>query len=164
MMAKRRAQDDLPGDPSDLDGEAGQADLLDGTGRGEAPVLDLAFDSATLSELRADVMMHALLAGLDEDRATDVVLAVHELVANAVRHGAGARRLRMWSLAKVLHCQVEDGDPLAPRQAPTYPLPIRHGHGLWLVRLVADHVRAVSGARGTCAAVTFELPSGPRSR
>ncbi|MGH3150682.1 MAG: hypothetical protein ACRDOB_08135, partial [Streptosporangiaceae bacterium] len=33
---------------------------------------------------------------------------------NAVRHGAGAARLRLWNLAGALHCQVDDGSPPAP--------------------------------------------------
>jgi anti-sigma regulatory factor (Ser/Thr protein kinase) len=140
-----------------------------------APVLDLAFDSGTLNTLRAGVKAHARAAGLTEDRAEDVVLAVHELAANAVRHGAGAGRLRIWTLAGSLHCQVEDGGPQAPRhpgEPPGHPdraadgsgpdsghqLPSRPGHGLWLVRQVADRIRILSGARGTRATIAFDLP------
>lgn len=144
------------------------------------PVLDLAFDSGTLHALRAGVKAHACQAGLPEDRAEDVVLAVHELAANAVSHGAGAGRLRIWKLAGTLHCQVEDGEPLssgnpgeppdhagseatdaadASGQTSEHPLPSRPGHGLWLVRQVADRMRILSGARGTRATVAFDLPA-----
>ena len=140
------------------------------------PVLDLAFDSGTLDALRAGVKAHACQAGLPEDRAEDVVLAVHELAANAVSHGAGAGRLRIWTLAGALHCQVEDGEPLASgppaepenhvaseatdaAEASEHPLPSRYGHGLWLVRQVADRMRILSGARGTRATVAFDLPA-----
>src|SRR5579859_28195 len=119
------------------------------------PIMDLAFDSGTLNTLRAGVKAHACQAGLPEERAGDVVLAVHELAANAVNHGAGAGRLRIWKLAGVLHCQVEDGDP--PRSG--YPLPSRPGHGLWLVRQIADRMRVLSGACGTRATVAFDLPA-----
>jgi anti-sigma regulatory factor (Ser/Thr protein kinase) len=144
------------------------------------PVLDLAFDSGTLYALRAGVKAHACEAGLPEDRAEDVVLVVHELAANAVSHGAGAGRLRIWKLAGALHCKVEDGEPLAsghPAEPPSrvdneatgteeasgqtsaHPLPSRPGHGLWLVRQVADRMRILSGARGTRATVAFDLPA-----
>ncbi len=43
---------------------------------------------------------HVDQAGLSEDRASDVVLAVHELAANAIAHGAGHGRLRLWDLAR----------------------------------------------------------------
>jgi two-component sensor histidine kinase len=143
-------------------------------------VLDLVFDSDTLAALRAGVKARACEAGLPEARAEDVVLAVHELAANAVSHGAGARRLRIWKLAGSLHCQVEDGEPLAsgnPGEPPDHadseaadagdysgptsghPLPCKPGHGLWLVRQVADRVRILSGARGTLATVAFDLPA-----
>jgi anti-sigma regulatory factor (Ser/Thr protein kinase) len=142
-------------------------------------VLDLAFDSGTLDTLRAGVRSHAGQAGLSEDRAEDVVLAVHELAANAVRHGTGTGRLRLWKRAGALYCQVEDGDPPAagdPAEraghgadgvanaevsgySSAYPLPHRPGHGLWVVRQVADRMRVLSSARGTCATVTFNLSS-----
>jgi two-component sensor histidine kinase len=156
--------------------------MADGHPAGEpgVPVLDLAFDSGTLGTLRARVKVHGCAAGLPAARAEDVVLAVHELAANAVSHGAGAGRLRMWKLAGSLRCEVEDGEPLAcghlggaPEQAgseaadtadasgPTSgrQLPSRPGHGLWLVRQVADRMRILSGARGTRATVAFDLPA-----
>ena len=149
------------------------------------PVLDPAFDSGTLAELRAGVKAHACEAGLPEARAEDVVLAVHELAANAVSHGVGAGRLRIWQLAGSLHCQVEDGEPLAsghpgepPDHAgraaadaaadsgptPGHPLPSRPGHGLWLVRRVADRMRILSGTRGTRVTVAFDLPAPPKGQ
>lgn len=141
-------------------------------------VLDLAFDSGTLDALRAGVRSHACQAGLSEDRAEDVVLAVHELAANAVRHGTGTGRLCLWKRAGALYCQVEDGDPPAAddpaEQRPGHgagdvanaevsgyssarPLPRKPGHGLWVVRQLADRMRVCSGARGTRATVVFSL-------
>jgi len=129
-------------------------------GEPTAPVLDLAFDSGTLDALRAGVKAHACQAGLPEERAQDVVLAVHELAANAVHHGAGAGRLRVWKRAGALHFQVEDGDPVAPSgQTTVSSLPSKPGHGLWVVRQLADRMRVLSGARGTRATVTFDLPA-----
>ncbi len=50
--------------------------------------LDLAFDAGTLSRLRKAVFDEAAGAGMPNHRAADVVIAVHELAANVVRHGA----------------------------------------------------------------------------
>jgi len=129
---------------------------------GAAPVLDLAFDSGTLGLLRAEVEAGARRAGLPEARAQDVVLAVHELAANAVRHGAGTGRLRMWMLTGALRCEVDDGGPRADtyQLVPVNSWPSRPGHGLWVVRQIANRVRILSGARGTRATVTFDLPAG----
>jgi anti-sigma regulatory factor (Ser/Thr protein kinase) len=123
-------------------------------GEPDVPVLDLAFDSGTLDALRAGVKAHACAAGLPADRAEDVVLAVHELAANAICHGAGAGRLRIWKLAGSLHCEVEDGEPASGDQLSSRP-----GHGLWLVRQVADRMRVLSGVRGTRAMIAFDLPA-----
>ena len=55
---------------------------------------------------------HAGQAGLSEDRVGEVVLAVHELAANAIAHGAGHGRLRMWDLGGTLSCEIVDGGTL----------------------------------------------------
>jgi len=136
------------------------------------------FDSGTLHVLRADVQVLASRTGLDDHRVEDVVLAIHELAANAVHHGAGAGRLRIWNLAGALHCQVDDGrpafdGPAAPGagdgdgwatepESPSSPSAVSSwratpGHGLWVVQQVADQLQVTSGAQGTRATVTFTL-------
>src|SRR5271168_5559292 len=64
---------------------------------GDAPILQQAFDADSLYALRAAVAAHGLEAGLSPGRADDLVIAVHELAANAVRHGAGHGALRVWT-------------------------------------------------------------------
>jgi anti-sigma regulatory factor (Ser/Thr protein kinase) len=157
---------------------------LNRTGRSGPASLDLTFDSGTLYALRAEVQTHAHQAGLPESRIGDVVLAVHELAANAVRHGAGAGRLRIWNSAGGLHCQIDDDGPLASSDparpgadhaysvmteaegasGPTVmdPSQAMPGHGLWVVRQVADQMRVLSGPHGTKATVTFYLPKYSR--
>jgi anti-sigma regulatory factor (Ser/Thr protein kinase) len=150
-------------------------------------LLDQEFDSGTLYALRAAVQAHAGRAGLSEDRAGEVVLAVHELAANAIAHGAGHGRLRMWDLAGTLSCEIVDSGRASrddssrasrddssrasrddsgrasrdgpPRTSETAdPWPTTDGHGLWLVRQVADQLDLRSGPRGTRAVVTFAPP------
>jgi anti-sigma regulatory factor (Ser/Thr protein kinase) len=127
-----------------------------------APVLDQEFDSGNLYALRAAVQAHAGQAGLSEDRTSEVVLAVHELAANAIAHGAGHGRLRMWDLAGALSCEIADGGTPGTTDSSEMadPWPAADGHGLWLVRQVADHMDVRSGPRGTRAVVTFVLPVG----
>jgi anti-sigma regulatory factor (Ser/Thr protein kinase) len=129
-----------------------------------ARILDLEFDDGMLGMLRAVVKARARQAGLIEARVEDVVLAVHELAANAVCHGAGAARLRMWKTAGTLLCQVADGDIPADTASDSSPesaisLPYRPGHGLWVVRQIASWIRVRSGSRGTRATVSFDLLS-----
>src|SRR5580692_7195599 len=126
-----------------------------------APTLVLAreFESGNLYALRAAVQAHAGQAGLAEDRASEVGLAVHELVANAIAHGAGHGRLRMWDLVGALSCEIADGGPPGTTDSAetANPWSAADGHGLWLVRQVADHLDLRSGPRGTRAVITFAL-------
>jgi len=138
------------------------------------PVLDLTFGSGELSALREEVRTCAIQSGFSEDRAIDVVLAVHELAANTIVHGGGTGRLRAWKLARSLQCQVDDGDlmrlldraaqngvkdtqPGAPDPASVNSLPSEPGHGLSVVRQLADQTQSLSGSRGTSITVTFDL-------
>jgi anti-sigma regulatory factor (Ser/Thr protein kinase) len=59
----------------------------------------------------AAVAAHAAEAGLSRQRVYDVAAAAHELAANAVRHGAGHGRLRLWADGSSLRCQVSDDGP-----------------------------------------------------
>jgi anti-sigma regulatory factor (Ser/Thr protein kinase) len=148
-----------------MSGDAFLIEPAGGAGRARSagappPLLDQEFDSGTLYRLRAAVHAHASQAGLSEDRVGEVVLAVHELAANAVAHGAGHGRLRMWNLDGVLGCEIVDsGPPGATDCGETAdPWPSADGHGLWLVRQVADYLDLHSGPQGTRAVVTFTLP------
>src|SRR5581483_12498194 len=68
-------------------------------------LLDLEFTGGLLYVVRQSVAAHAAAAGMSEARVRDVVIVVHELAANAVRHGAGRGRLRMWSEGGAVRCQ-----------------------------------------------------------
>src|SRR5512140_1741823 len=131
-------------------------------GDAESPALDQAFDGDSLFALRAAVAAHGSQAGLSEGRTRDLVLAVHELAANAVRHGAGQGRLRLWAAQDAVRCEVTDeGAPGEPNTADAADAAdaerwqAEPGHGLWLVRRIADSASVQSGASGTVAAVIF---------
>jgi serine/threonine-protein kinase RsbW len=112
-------------------------------------VFDERFDAATLHLVREQVAACAAAAGMPADRATDVILAVHELAANSVRHGAGAGRLQLHADDAALRCEVSDAGPGAG------PWPLRQGHGLWIVRAIADQVTASSGPHGSQVTAVF---------
>ena len=120
---------------------------------GRPPLLDLSFDADTLHTARSRIRACADVARIPEGRVEDVVLAVHELAANTVRHGGGAGRLRVWELAGALYCQVDDGDAAA---FAVDSLPCEPGHGLWVARQVADQLQTLSGPAGTCVLVRFD--------
>lgn len=123
------------------------------------------FDADTLPDLRRAVLATAVAAGMPADRADDVVLAVHELAANAVRHGGGTGRVRMRETSGELHCHVSDagndGADAHARTGGTVTVRqwlIRPGHGLWLVRDIADRVSIASGPAGSEVTAVFSLP------
>jgi anti-sigma regulatory factor (Ser/Thr protein kinase) len=151
-----------------VDGDASVTEPVGAVGRAvqagaRALILDQAFDSGTLYALRAAVQAHLGRFGLSEEQVSDVVLAVHELAANAIAHGAGRGRLRMWDTAGLLSCEIADtgpADPVTAREPAEVadPWPAEDGHGLWLVRQVASRLDLRSGPHGTRAIVTFTLP------
>jgi anti-sigma regulatory factor (Ser/Thr protein kinase) len=111
---------------------------------------EIAFDGETLLSLRRVVAARAADARLDPLRAGDLVLAVHELATNSVRHGGGHGVLRIWQDAHVLVCEVRGAgridDPLVGRQRPASGQ--LGGHGLWLVNQLCDLVQVRSFADG----------------
>ncbi len=147
--------------------------------QGEAPtqpVLDQSFDASSLSELRTATHACAAEAGMPAERATDFVIALHELAANAVGHGAGSGRLRIWDHIGALYCRVDDDGPAATMTGAAHGgagtdgsasqnladrWPREPGHGLWLARQVADQMTLRSDSHGTIAVITFSVPAIP---
>lgn len=129
------------------------------------PSLDLRIDSGSLHTLRSRARACAEAAGLPADRVDDVVLAIHELAANVVRHGGGTGRLRSWDPRGTLRFQVDDGSspPLdatdgPDRQAGANALPLMPGHGLWVVQRISSRMITRSGSAGTSVVVVFDRP------
>ena len=128
------------------------------------PVLDQQFDDESLYALRSAVAAHGSQAGLAEGRLGDLVLVVHELAANAIQHGAGRGRLRIWNTGTELRCEVADdginhgsgGDAEADRRDPAH-WSIEPGHGLWVSRQVADRASLNGSSSGTVAVAAFTL-------
>ena len=132
-------------------------------------LLEEEFGGGPLYSVRQAVAAHASAAGMSGRRVIEVTIAVQELAANAVRHGTGRGRLRMWSRDGALVCQVEDpGREARDGQAATQDgpgadenaaagWPYAHGHGLWLAWQVTDEMSVVSGPAATCATVVFAV-------
>jgi anti-sigma regulatory factor (Ser/Thr protein kinase) len=99
----------------------------------------LEFTMHSLVQVRDAV--RGMLAGWDRERAADVVLAVHEVAVNSVKHGAQVGVLRMWEYRDGLIFQIENRRILnaAPvMQAPTTDQ--TSGRGLWLASHLVDNL------------------------
>jgi anti-sigma regulatory factor (Ser/Thr protein kinase) len=111
------------------------------------------------------VLAEAVTAGVPRDRAGDVVLAVHELAANAVRHGGGAGRVQLRVADGALHCLVSDAGRGGTGRhgrigtvVAVQPWLFKPGHGLWLVRNLADDLAVAPGWAGSQVTAVFTLP------
>jgi len=111
---------------------------------------ELGFSHKDLPLVRTFVAGLAREAGVEELRVADLVLAVHELATNSLRHATGHGRLRIWREPAALVCEVTDdghiSDPLAGRER----VPLGHGggRGLWLVNQLCDLVQLRSSQAG----------------
>jgi anti-sigma regulatory factor (Ser/Thr protein kinase) len=129
---------------------------------GHEMTLDQTFGQRGLVALRGAVAEHAPRVGLTDDRVDELVVIAHELASNAVRHGGGGGRLRLWSSLGRAFCQVSDSGPgmtdparAGLEQAPLYAT---DGRGLWIVRQLADEVDVHSGPKGTVVTAVLDLP------
>jgi anti-sigma regulatory factor (Ser/Thr protein kinase) len=123
-------------------------------------VLCARFARGRITFLRRTVAEHAAYEGLTGRRLEDFVLAVNEIVTNAVVHGGGHGRLRLWSHDGHLWCEVTDEGPGLP---PGWMSDMRppagfdfRGRGLWLTRMLCEHITIVSGPRGTSVSFAAE--------
>jgi anti-sigma regulatory factor (Ser/Thr protein kinase) len=110
------------------------------------------FDPETLGALRTFARTIAVGAGFGPDRADDLVFAVNELAANAIRHGGRRGSLTVWrTRPDALVCEVEDEgrirDPLVGRREP--PAEELNGRGLWIAHELCDLVQVRSAEEGT---------------
>ena len=130
-----------------------------------ALLLDMYFTAAELSRLRRCLADVVRMAGLAEPRRSDFVLAVHEVTGNAVQHGGGRGRARLWYADGALRCRVTDDGPGLTDQAIPAALPDpcadpdfdEDGRGLWLARELSDRLHITGGAGGAIVTLEFEL-------
>ncbi|GAA3769622.1 hypothetical protein GCM10022379_41680 [Micromonospora maritima] len=120
-----------------------------------------AFDQAQVTELRHSVTSCAHATGLAGQRLDDFVLAVNELITNAVRHGGGQGRLRLWRQGGDLVCEVADhGQGISERRLHDRNRPAPDtagGWGLWLARELSDTMEVETGHAGTVVRITAAL-------
>jgi anti-sigma regulatory factor (Ser/Thr protein kinase) len=114
------------------------------------PVERLDFGDEHLTEVRRRVLDRATAAGLDPERAADLVLAVTEAATNTLRHAGGDGVVRIWREPGSIVCEVLDRgrieDPLAGRLPVAADQP--SGRGLWLVNQLCDFVQIRSSETG----------------
>lgn len=90
---------------------------------------------------------------LPRGRAEEFLIAVGEVVANALGHGHGLAELTLWSTNDGVVCAVHDDGPGLDDPFAGYLPPgnddAAQGMGLWVARQLSDSLAIQSGADGT---------------
>jgi anti-sigma regulatory factor (Ser/Thr protein kinase) len=124
-----------------------------------ADAAGMSFETGSLRGVREFVAEHAKRAGLDNDSAVALVLAVSEVATNSLRYGGGRGELRVWTEEHSLVCEVSDaGHITSPLVGRLRPVPDgRGGCGLWVANQVCDLVPIYSSPRGTTIRVYQDI-------
>lgn len=131
----------------------------------EAADLDQTFDLDSLYALRETLAAHASRLGATDDQIDALLIVAGELATNAIRHGGGIGRLRLWHYGAVLYCQVSDhglgiNDPSVGMSQPN-PTGGNGGRGLWICRNLTTDLTIDRGPDGRGAIVTAAIPPEP---
>lgn len=124
------------------------------------PLFEQRFDGDALYAVRSAVAAHVAAVTADRAVVETMVLIAHELSSNAVRHGGGSGRLRLWMAQGALHCEVTDtgggldAPGLAGQSLPEPTLP--GGRGLWIARQMSE-LRIVTSPAGTTITATLPI-------
>jgi anti-sigma regulatory factor (Ser/Thr protein kinase) len=123
--------------------------------------VELGSDPAEIPAVRRAVKSYAQSLGFDE-RASDLALALDELIANSQEHGRAPILVEAWWDGRLVVEVSDTGDGLDRqrvwRSHPPEPFG-RRGRGLWIVRQLMDVVIIESGPEGTH--VQIELSEDP---
>ncbi len=108
-----------------------------------ADVWTVPFSAGDLLELRTLVSGWAWGEAMTGEPAEELVLAIHEIAANSVRHGGGSGTMRLWRSEDTLICEIEDAgrirDPLLGRVRPGSGPDC--GRGVWIANQLCDLVQ-----------------------
>ena len=130
-------------------------------------LLSQEFAADDVTSLRHTVRDTAEAAGLTGDALYDFVVAVHELVTNAVRHGGGRGRLLLRRDGDTLICDVaDDGHGFTagvPARGGPPAADTPGGRGILLARQLTDNLLISDTPAGVTASVTVCLPVPPNT-
>ncbi|PWU49422.1 ATP-binding protein [Micromonospora globispora] len=131
-----------------------------------AALLSQDFTAATVAALRHRLRAVVTAVGLTGDVGYDFVLAVHELVTNAVRHGGGQGHLELRRAHDALICEVTDHGEAAGKLPVRLPaVDVAGGRGLWLAHQLTEGLLLARRLHGVTATVTacLEPSNGPHA-
>lgn len=115
-----------------------------------------------LAPARSFMRAQAAALLLDREATADLVLAVDEVLSNAILHGHAPGRVWVYREGLMLVCHVHDSgpgfaDPLAGYLPPDQDA--ARGRGLWIARQICDCVEVANDATGTHVRLLVKLPA-----
>ena len=121
----------------------------------------------SLPRLRGDLTALGDSLGVPPDRVDSLVVAVNELAANVIEHGAGKGSVRVWRAGDRWVCDVFDErggliDPLAGYR-PADNLRTR-GYGLWITRQTCDYMEICGDSEASLVRLHFVDGRAPGNR
>jgi GAF domain-containing protein len=121
------------------------------------------FDLSTMQQLRTETYAAGIRQRASVAALFPFILAVHEAVANAVRHGGGNGRLILWRQDDSLYAEISDHGTGIPADRLSSPEPpdedTRGGRGLWLIEHFCPAVEIDTGPAGTRLLLRYPLDS-----
>jgi anti-sigma regulatory factor (Ser/Thr protein kinase) len=138
------------------------ATTIDESLQSTRPVLEIP-DLVDLDALRRRLELALNRPTHTPEAAADFILAIHEVVTNAARHGRPPVDLHLWVTPTRLLCTITDhgegfDDPLAGYTWPgTSDDTATHGMGLWLARRLCDRVDAFHSPHGFTVRLLSDL-------
>jgi len=124
-------------------------------------LLDRRFGRDEITLVRHEVTAR-LGTGPLGDRLPGFVLAINEVITNAVLHAGGQGRIVLWTTSAAVWCTVTDSGPGIPeqfRRPPSVPGAFEvGGRGIWLAHQLCDKVTMATGPIGTTIELCVELP------
>jgi anti-sigma regulatory factor (Ser/Thr protein kinase) len=126
----------------------------------EGVVVDQPFNEEGLYSLRAAVAAHASSLGVGPVMVERLLILASELATNAIRHGGGSGRLRLWREETALHLQISDEGPGMPDPAvgtrPPDTMAVG-GRGMWICRQLVEDLQIATGPDGTTITAVLSL-------
>ena len=127
----------------------------------QSAVLERSVGRDDIAVLRHEVTDRLIAAGLAADRLHGFVLAVNEIITNAVLHAGGRGHLSLRFHDGWASCTVSDAGPGIPdrfRSAPETPGTSEvGGRGVWLAYQLCDQVAVTSAGDGTSIELRIHL-------
>jgi anti-sigma regulatory factor (Ser/Thr protein kinase) len=108
------------------------------------------FTIGELGRVRALVSRAAKLVGLTRSVIDNLVVAVNEIAANAVRYAGGKGRIRIRSYDRGISVEISDSGPGLPAglgDRPAGPT-ATGGRGLWMAHRLCPSMTVASSKRG----------------